>query len=718
MAGYRPTQIRMPANETEFEKNCVILFRDLLKDPNAKRFGTRGQRQHGIDILGRRDRDARQIVGVQCKLKSGRSLLKLKELRAEITAALAYVPALSEYYVVATSKDDTKLAQYAIQVMQQQEAVGRKIHIEVWGWDTLQERIDQSESAKQAFDPGFSPSIASQNQKLDALVAGQQATGSQVAALARSLGKREAGIVAELPTEYADRELRNELSRVLRRRGFAPANTPLELAGLAERALDGDLARGSGFIRAEVCDRAARANAVPETVQTARRFRDGARRADPSRDLFVANAVLLDADGDTEAALRELRTRQDAEARSALLITLIRRRGREAALSYFHGEGLKATDFTAVGAMNLILKRIEGGELEEALADITSLPEGYFTECPALHLRRAHLTLASILPSDQRTALFQGLPLNPRILQLPSDPNAQKKIRSARNDLHDLITLLIEPDLQTLKEFLTEFELWLRLEDPTTREAARIQLVAEVVDPTKTLQRVRLALAYNIPFNKEALQRHLAGRKEIGGWTQDERAAAFLIVYSGRDGEKLLDFISNNHDDLFAQSDLARGALAGIEIEVLARMGRFEDARHHVAIHTAGGDLTADQSADINEIVTHIEKGDEAESLRVRYEASRELPDLRVLVMALGARRDARQLATYAPQLVRSTRAREDFSLALRALFHDNRYGDLLTLTDEFPELLQLDDDFTSFKGWSLYRLGRVIDAYDVARAL
>jgi hypothetical protein len=138
----------MPANDTEFEKNCVILFQDLLNDPNAKRFGTRGQGQHGIDIIGHRDGDPNQIVGVQCKLKSGRSKLKLTELQGEITAALAYVPALSEYYVVATSKDDTKLVQYVLQVMQQQITAGRKIQIEVWGWDTLQERIDQSESAK------------------------------------------------------------------------------------------------------------------------------------------------------------------------------------------------------------------------------------------------------------------------------------------------------------------------------------------------------------------------------------------------------------------------------------------------------------------------------------------------------------------------------------------------------------------------------------------
>jgi hypothetical protein len=37
MAGYRPTQIRKPSDETEFERNCVVLFKDFLADPNVKR---------------------------------------------------------------------------------------------------------------------------------------------------------------------------------------------------------------------------------------------------------------------------------------------------------------------------------------------------------------------------------------------------------------------------------------------------------------------------------------------------------------------------------------------------------------------------------------------------------------------------------------------------------------------------------------------------------
>jgi len=165
------------------------LFREILGDPNVKRFGTRGQRQDGVDIVGHRDRKPKQLVGVQCKLKSGRSKLTRKEVRTEVQAALKYKPRLKEYFIVATSKDDKELDQYAQELMQEQEVAGRQIYIAIWGWDTLQEKIDLYETAKNAFDPGFSPSVASQDRKLDALLAGQkrQATHGQVAALVHNL---------------------------------------------------------------------------------------------------------------------------------------------------------------------------------------------------------------------------------------------------------------------------------------------------------------------------------------------------------------------------------------------------------------------------------------------------------------------------------------------------------------------------------------------------
>ena len=125
----------------------MVLFRELLRDPGTKRVGTRGQKQHGLDIIGLRDRDPNQIVGIQCKLKSGRSKLTKKEVRDEIKKALRYKPLLSEYFIVTTSKDDAVLLPIAQQAMQQQQTAGRLVHIEIWGWDTLQQQIDQHESA-------------------------------------------------------------------------------------------------------------------------------------------------------------------------------------------------------------------------------------------------------------------------------------------------------------------------------------------------------------------------------------------------------------------------------------------------------------------------------------------------------------------------------------------------------------------------------------------
>src|SRR5262249_29767185 len=154
-------------------------------------------------------------------------------------------------------------------------------------------------------------------------------------------------------------------------------------------------------------------------------------------------------------------------------------------------------------------------------------------------------------------------------------------------------------------------ELWLRLEDPETEEAARRQLAGELGDPSKTLKRVRLALAYGISFNTEALQRHLAARRDLGGWSPDELFAAFLIVLNSNDPQRLIDFFDRCHDDLFAHEHLVRAALAGIEIEVLGRTSRFDEARIHIELHHRAKHLSDEQAKDLAELVAHIEAGNE-----------------------------------------------------------------------------------------------------------
>ena len=413
---------------------------------------------------------------------------------------------------------------------------------------------------------------------------------------------------------------------------------------MANRAINGDLSLGPSALRAEVCDRAARANASDDEAARPGSMRPSAfENVRPSlnltRDLSIVDAVLKEAEGLTPMARFANSKRGPIRKLGRLSFNCsFGQRGDDAAFSWVRAEGLVPADFQVLGAMNYLLKEIQQGEFDLAVTHLAGIPRSYYDQCPALHLLSAQLTLASILPEDQRAYLFQALPLNPKALQLASGPSGQVKIRANPNDLH--------PARQDSRIAGRVFG-WIFVGAHLVASARRRRYTScrasaafkEITDPDKTLRLVRLALAYDVPFNQEALQRHLTARKELGGWTADERFAAFLMAYHSGDPKKLIEFFDKHHDDLFAQTDLLPSALAEIEIEVLARTGRFEDARRHIGIH-AEKHLSADQVRDIERIVADIEKGDEVESLRQRYAETDTITNLRPLVAMLRTRRD------------------------------------------------------------------------------
>jgi len=113
-----------------------------------------------------------------------------------------------------------------------------------------------------------------------------------------------------------------------------------------------------------------------------------------------------------------------------------------------------------------------------------------------------------------------------------------------------------------------------------------------------------------------------------------------------------------------------------------------------------------------------VEKGDEAERLRQLYEAGKDFTHLQLLVNTLVRQNDHRQLAIYAPILLRESKRIEDYGVAQQALYFGRQYLQVVALAVEFPDLHKLNDDFLAFEGWSLFHLGRVMEARWIARAL
>jgi hypothetical protein len=259
MAGSTPTHIPIPKNHADFERKAVVLFREILKDPSVKRLGRDGQEQFGVDLVGYRGEKISKVVGIQCKKKAPTSTLTEAEVRAEVKKALTYSPKLQEYIIITSAKNDTALDQLAQKLSQAQAKKGRKIRLEVWGWGTLEELIDQYLNARQAFDPGWSPSLQKiqTNLKGVAQALKGQSTAAQVQGIAEQIQLQSSVQASVLPAEFAETILTAELKRINQRRGFGEAKTPQELAELAVRVTAGIFVNAPFGLQAEALARAA-----------------------------------------------------------------------------------------------------------------------------------------------------------------------------------------------------------------------------------------------------------------------------------------------------------------------------------------------------------------------------------------------------------------------------------------------------------------------------
>ena len=168
MSRFGATQIPKPRDEQNFEDCNVVLWSCILNDENVKRYGRRGQIQHGVDLYGIRDGKTDHIVGVQCKLKTEGRILSEREVRDEVEKAMGFEPPLTEYIIVTTAPDDAKLQSLALKLsIAKSKQRNSTLHINIYGWESLQQEIRGHPEALKEFDPSHTPQADRIERKFD-----------------------------------------------------------------------------------------------------------------------------------------------------------------------------------------------------------------------------------------------------------------------------------------------------------------------------------------------------------------------------------------------------------------------------------------------------------------------------------------------------------------------------------------------------------------------
>jgi len=142
LSAYSATAIPKPKDEQTFERASEVLWRCVLNDPNAKLYGRRGQKQNGVDIVGKRDGDPDKIVGIQCKQKGdGKTLSEQDDVRSDVEKAKNFEPALSELIFVTTAPDDRDYDNLALTISKELKDAGFGFTIQIMGWGCLEDEI-------------------------------------------------------------------------------------------------------------------------------------------------------------------------------------------------------------------------------------------------------------------------------------------------------------------------------------------------------------------------------------------------------------------------------------------------------------------------------------------------------------------------------------------------------------------------------------------------
>ena len=134
-----PLDIPPPRHWQDFEDFCCELWRQLWKDPNARKHGSQGQPQAGVDIYGQPKGD-RGWAGVQCKLKrrGKESGLTEHEIRSEVEKAGAFRPRLEHFVIATTAERDIKAQRIARQLTEDPEV---PFSVSIAAWDDIIEDL-------------------------------------------------------------------------------------------------------------------------------------------------------------------------------------------------------------------------------------------------------------------------------------------------------------------------------------------------------------------------------------------------------------------------------------------------------------------------------------------------------------------------------------------------------------------------------------------------
>jgi len=143
-----PVLFPIPTDEDDFEDLCVDLLRIYWNRPGLERYGRKGERQNGIDILDLGG--VAPLHGAQCKLKQFQKTLSPTSIADEVADACKFEFSLGKYGILTTAKVSTQAQKKVLEINQRHRELGL-FEVELLTWGKLCRLIQMYDDVRKAY---------------------------------------------------------------------------------------------------------------------------------------------------------------------------------------------------------------------------------------------------------------------------------------------------------------------------------------------------------------------------------------------------------------------------------------------------------------------------------------------------------------------------------------------------------------------------------------
>ena len=539
----------------------------------------------------------------------------------------------------------------------------------------------------------------------------------------KQVGARFDRLEARLPQATSDpivqtvhtNEAQTELSRLLWLRVIDQAGSRRNIQTLLNRVRNGNLSEASAHTKATILYWAVRLCAVePDTLVTAQQLREELAQIDSDNNLFILDALLAEANGRTDEALRLVRDHDDSDCRSVVFGILARSQGEQAALDWSDQHHARDNPhfFTGVGWIHWAIAMTRLAKWEDTCQHLATI-ETLWSDIPALAFVEGRINCAMLLPKEHRGTALDKLPL---YMGVGTSHGSQATHHHARATVCFDYFGGVLPDSvdQHLTKSIADWRLWLRLLDPNTSKAnaVRSEIQQRMDDGRTAVELMLFATVFNIPFDTQPVSRHLAHRRRFGGLSIEELLAESLLFQRSMNHREYSAYLEQHRDRLCEV--LQPGYLAMMQINALVNDGQTKRAR--TLISTYANDLRDVDVRRLNVLIETREGADPRAPLESLYLSSHSLVDLRNLVSYLQSVNDRNALKPLVFELFNRERTIDNALHVVRCLVDPSHsdHESLIDFLETNADLVTESSELKSAKAWALFRAGRL----QVAKAI